>query len=162
KDTAHRGQNGAVSVAALKRLLAQVEPKARAKDPAPDEVRQLLTRIQNEYLLLPLERRWAAREDDFVSAGDLPRLDEMITAIRRLDDDTSRDPKSKLSGQAMLGLVLARLPGRPLETYTDRATRKALADCELRERSLKEFFGSLTKPGGEADTKTDPANGRCS
>jgi S1-C subfamily serine protease len=162
KDVVHRGQNGAVSVTAVKHLLEQVAPRGKAKEPTADEVRALLTRIQSEYLLLPVERRWSAREDDFVSAGDLPRLDEMITTIRRLEDDATRDPKTKLSGQAMLGLVLARLPGRPLETYTDRTTRKALAECELREQSLRQFFGSLAKPGGEVDTKTDAATGRCS
>jgi S1-C subfamily serine protease len=162
KDTVHRAQNGAVSVAAVKALLARVETPAQAKEPTADEVKQLLARIQSEYLLLPVERRWSAREDDFVSAGDLPRLDEMTAAIHRLEDDTAKDPKTKLSGQATLGLVLARLPGRPLATYTDRATRKALADCELREASLREFFGSLTKPGGEVDTKADAARGRCS
>jgi hypothetical protein len=162
KDTVHRAQNGAVSVAALRSLLGQVGPQSGAKDPTADDVRQLLVRIQSEYLLLPVERRWSAREDDFVSAADLPRLDEMITAIHRLEGDTSRDAKTKLSGQATLGLVLARLPGKPLETYTDRATRKALADCELRERTLREFFGSLTRPGGDVDSKSDAATGRCS
>jgi S1-C subfamily serine protease len=162
KDTAHRGQNGAVSVAAVRTLLEQVEAQSRAKDPTSDDVRKLLTRIQSEYLLLPVERRWSAREDDFVSAADLPRLDEMITAIHRLENDTSRDTKTKLSGQATLGLVLARLPGRPLETYTDRTTRRALADCEMRERTLREFFGSLARPGGEVDSKSDAAAGRCS
>jgi len=76
KDTVHRGQNGAVSVTAVKHLLAGVVPKGQAADPSSDEVRQLLTRIQNEYLLLPLERRWLAREDDFVSTSDLPRMGE--------------------------------------------------------------------------------------
>jgi S1-C subfamily serine protease len=162
KDTVHRAQNGAVSVAAVKALLAQVEPEGHAKEPTADDVRQLLTRIQSEFLLLPVERRWQAREDDFISAGDLPRMNEMITAIRRLEDDTSRDAKTKLSGQAMLGLVLSRLPGRPLETYTDRSTRKALADCELREASLRQFFGSLTKPGGDSDALAGESSGRCS
>ena len=162
KDTVHRAQNGAVSVAAVKQLLGQVVALGHGKDPTTDEVRQLLTRIQSEYLLLPVERRWSAREDDFVSAGDLPRTGEMITAIRRLEDDTARDAKTKLSGQATLGLVLARLPGRPLETYTDRTTRKALADCELREKSLREFFGSLAKPGGSSDALAEVATGRCS
>ena len=148
----HRAQNGAVSVAAREAACSRRSSRrATAKEPTADDVKQLLARIQSEYLLLPIERRWSAREDDFVSANDLPRMDEMITAIRRLEDDTSRDAKTKLSGQAMLGLVLARLPGRPLETYTDRTTRKALADCELREQSLREFFGSLAKPGGDAD-----------
>jgi hypothetical protein len=162
KDTVHRAQNGAVSVTAVRHLLETVTPAGKEKDPSADDVRQLLARIQSEYLLLPVERRWAAREDDFVSAGDLPRAGEMITAIRRLEDDTARDAKTKLSGQATLGLVLARLPGRPLETYTDRTTRKALADCELREQSLREFFGSLAKPGGDTDSLADAASGRCS
>ncbi|HEX3343830.1 MAG TPA: serine protease [Polyangiaceae bacterium] len=162
KDVVHRAQNGAVSVAAVKALLATVAPAGKSPEPTSDDVRQLLTRIQSEYLLLPVERRWSSREDDFVSAGDLPRTGEMITAIRRLEDDTARDTRTKLSGQATLGLVLARLPGRPLETYTDRATRKALADCELREKSLREFFGTLAKPGGDADALAEATTGRCS
>lgn len=165
KDIVHRAQNGAVSVAAVRALLAKVEAQGKEKAPTTDDVRALLSRIQSEYLLLPVERRWAAREDDFVSAADLPRLEEMITAIRRLEDDGSRDPKTKLSGQATLGLVLARLPGRPLETYTDRTTRKALADCELRERSLREFFGSFARPSGgdvDGDGAADALRGRCS
>jgi Trypsin-like peptidase domain len=161
KDVVHRAQNGAVSVSAVRALLATVAPQG--KEPTTDDVRALLTRIQSEYLLLPVERRWASREDDFVSAADLPRLEEMNTAIRRLEDDTSRDAKTKLSGQATLGLVLARLPGRPLETYTDRTTRKALADCELRERSLREFFGSFARPsGGDGDGPELALRGRCS
>jgi len=162
KDVVHRAQNGAVSVAAVKALLGKVVPPGNAPEPTADDVRQLLTRIQSEYLLLPVERRWSAREDDFVSAGDLPRTGEMITAIRRLEDDTARDTRTKLSGQATLGLVLARLPGRPLETYTDRTTRKALADCELREKSLREFFGTLAKPGGDSDALAEATSGRCS
>lgn len=162
KDVVHRAQNGAVSVAAVKELLGEVVAKGHAPEPTADDVRKLLARIQSEYLLLPTERRWSAREDDFVSAGDLPRTGEMITAIRRLEDDTARDARTKLSGQATLGLVLARLPGRPLETYTDRMTRKALADCELREKSLREFFGTLAKPGGDADSLAEATSGRCS
>jgi hypothetical protein len=146
----------------VKALLGKVVPPGKAPEPTADDVRQLLTRIQSEYLLLPVERRWSAREDDFVSAGDLPRTGEMITAIRRLEDDTARDTRTKLSGQATLGLVLARLPGRPLETYTDRTTRKALADCELREKSLREFFGTLAKPGGDSDALAEATSGRCS
>ncbi len=161
KDTVHRAQNGAVSVAAVKQLLAQVHPETQAEDPDPADVKALLSRIQSEYLLLPVERRWSAREQDYVSAADLPRLEELITAVRRLENDATRDDKTKLSGQATLGVVLARLPGRPLETYTDRSTRKALGDCELRARSLREFFGALVTPGGDADALVGPANGRC-
>jgi hypothetical protein len=162
KDTVHRAQNGAVSVTAVKQLMAQVHPRTEAKDPDAADVKALLSRIQSEYLLLPVERRWSAREQDYVSAADLPRLEELITAVRRLENDTTRDDKTKLSGQATLGVVLARLPGHPLETYTDRSTRKALADCELRARSLREFFGALVPPGGgDADALAGAASGRC-
>jgi len=163
KDTVHRAQNGAVGVSALKQLLAQVHPAAEAKDPQAADVKALLARIQTEYLLLPIDRRWAAREQDYVSASDLPRLQELITAVHRLEDDSTRDTKTKLSGQATLGVVLARLPGRPLETYTDPSTRKALSDCELRARSLREFFGALVPPGGgDADALAKMGEGHCS
>ncbi|HEY8041521.1 MAG TPA: serine protease, partial [Polyangiaceae bacterium] len=163
KDTVHRAQNGAVSVAAVRSLIARVLPPSRQTDPTTDDVHALLTRIQDEYLLLPVERRWSAREGDFVSTGDLPRLGELITAIHRLENDTQRDGKTKLSGQATLGLVLARLPGRPLGTYTDPSTRAALAECEVRERKLQEFFGGLSRPGaGDADALAEAGKGRCS
>ncbi len=161
KDTVHRAQNGAVSVAALKVLLAQVHPRAEVKDPDATEVKALLSKIQAEYLLLPVERRSSAREQDYVSAADLPRLEELIGTLRHLEDNTARDEHTKLSGQATLGVVLARLPGRPLETYTDLSTRKALADCELRARSLREFFGALVPHGGDADALAGAADARC-
>ena len=161
KDTVHRAQNGAVSVTVVRKLMAQVHPAAQGKDPEAADVKALLSRIQAEYLLLPVEKRWSAREQDYVSAADLPRLEELISAVRRLENDTTRDDKTKLSGQATLGVVLARLPGRPLETYTDRSTRKALADCELRARSLREFFGALVTPGGDADALTGAGSSRC-
>ena len=87
KDTVHRAQNGAVAVSAVKQLLAQVPARGTVKDPDAGDVSALLARIQTEYLLLPVERRWSAREQDYVSGSDLPRLQELITAVRRLEDD---------------------------------------------------------------------------
>jgi S1-C subfamily serine protease len=151
KDTVHRAQNGAVSVSALKTLLSQVKALKDQKDPTPDEVKALLTQIEREYLLLPIDRRSTARESEFVSASDTPRIEELIATLRKLQNDTTRDPETKLSGQAALGLALARLPGKPLETYMDRSTRKALAACETRERGLQEFFAGLS-PKAAADS----------
>src|SRR5262249_52142119 len=51
KDHAHVGQNGAVSVVALQKLLAEVKPASDAADPKPAEVVALLKRLQSEYLL---------------------------------------------------------------------------------------------------------------
>lgn len=162
KDTVHRAQNGAVSVAALRKLLALVTPQAKEKEPDAADVKALIGRVQSEYLALPVERRWSARETDSLSAQDMPRLGELVSMVRRLESDTTRDDKTKLSGQATLGIVLSRVPGHPLETYTAPATRKALGDCELRARSLKEFFGALVPPGGDADTLAPTVGeGRC-
>jgi hypothetical protein len=45
----------------------------------------------------------------------------------------------------------------------DPKTRKLLADCELRERGLAEFFGSLVPhPGAEGGTNAEAARARCS
>ena len=133
KDTVHRAQNGAVSVALVRQLLATVPPRGKEKEPTADDVRALLTRIQSEYLLLPVDRRVAAREDDYVSRADLPRLQEMGAALRRLEDDGSRHPKTKLSGWRVLGLVLVRSrPGRPLET-AKRTAARARAPGRLRD-----------------------------
>jgi len=165
KDLAHRGQNGAVDVSVLREILTHVKKAADQRDPTLDEVKELLARVEREYLLLPLDRRRAAREDDFVSASDLPRVGELITTVRRLENDTSRKADGKLSGAAGLGLVLARLPGRPLETYSDRSTRKAMADCEVRERGLREFFGSIAAPrgaGAPPSSVAEDARAKCS
>jgi len=162
KDLAHRGQNGAVDVSVLAELLKHVKRADAYKDPTEAEVKELLSRIEREYLLLPIDRRKGAREDDFVSASDLPRVDALITTIRRLENDTSKHPESKLSGAAGLGLVLARLPGKPLETYSDRSTQKAMAECELRERGLREFFGSIAASRGTGASPSEEARAKCS
>jgi hypothetical protein len=137
-----------------------VEPVAKQRDPTADDVKSLLERVQREYLLLPVERRSAVREQEFLSAADLPRLRELVSTVERLEADTARNEETHISGQAMLGLVFARLPGKPLETYNDRTTRKALADCEVRQERLRKFFGSLV-PGEVGDGATRAARERC-
>jgi hypothetical protein len=162
KDNVHRGQNGAVSVTALRTLLGLVKPAKEQKDPTPEELKALLSRIEREYLLLPMDRRAATRADDFVSGSDLPRVEELITTVRSLETNTARESGTKLSGRAMLGLTLARLPGKPLETYMDASTRKAMEACEARERGLSQFFGPLGA-SHDADTRlADHARAQCS
>src|SRR6185369_9015746 len=65
KDRAHVGQNGAVSVVALRQLLAKVKPATEVIEPKPADVVALLKRVQSEYLLLPLDERSRVRETDF-------------------------------------------------------------------------------------------------
>jgi S1-C subfamily serine protease len=144
KDLVHRAQNGAVSVTAVRELLGRIKPV----EITPAAVQALLARVQTEYLLLPVERRTATPAHDFVSTTDLPRLEQLIVEVHQLDNDTARDPKTKLSGQALLGVAMMRLPGHPLETYTAPATRRALDDCLHRQRALGEFFGKLA-PGDD-------------
>jgi S1-C subfamily serine protease len=146
KDLVHRGQNGAVSVTAVADLLSRVKPAKDRDAPTAADVKALLARIETEYLLLPIERRSFVRVQDYVSDGDLPRLEELVTEIRKLDNDTVKDPKTQLSGQALLGVALMRLPGRALETYMARSSREALRQCERGDRGLDKFFGPLAPP----------------
>ena len=77
---------------------------------------------------LPVERRWASRGGRLRQRRRTCRGSRRSpAAIHRLENDASRDADTKLSGQATLGLALARLPGRPLQTYLDRSTRARLA-----------------------------------
>ena len=146
KDHAHVGQNGAVSVVALRALLAKVKPAAAHVDPTPDQIAALLDRIQNEYLLLPVDERSRVRATDFLSASDLPSLRKFVSEVRREERnaDTAFVPTLHLSGQAALGIYFARLPGRLLETYRAPSTIAALSTCDARNRRLASFLGDLS------------------
>jgi S1-C subfamily serine protease len=153
KDHAHVGQNGAVSVVALRALLAQVKPAAARTEPTPADVVALLQRVQSEYLLLPLESRSHVRETEFLNAGDLPTLRRFVGEVRREErnTDTAFLPKLHLSGQAALGIFFARLPGKLLETYRAPSTSAPLEACELANRRLASFLGDL----GSAEHHSD-------
>ena len=154
KDHAHVGQNGAVSVVALRSLLQQVKPAAAHADPKPEEIVALLKRIQSEYLLLPLDRRSHARESEFLNAGDLPTLRSFVGEIRREErnTDTAFLPKLHLSGQAALGIFFARLPGKLLETYRAPSTASPLTACEAANRRLASFLGDLNSTDRHIDS----------
>ena len=154
KDRAHVGQNGAVSVTALRALVATIKPARAAVEPTPAEVVALLDKIQSEYLLLPLEERSKVRETDFVNRADLPALRRLVGEVRREErnTDTSFIAKYKLSGQAALGIYFARLPGKLLETYRSPTTTAPLISCELRNQHLTSFLGDLT---ASADQRGD-------
>ena len=74
KDVVHRGQNGAVSVTAVARLL-EADPAAAGHEPTAATCKRCSRASRASTCSCPIERRVAAREDEFVSAGDLPRLD---------------------------------------------------------------------------------------
>ena len=145
KDHAHVGQNGAISVVALRALLAKVKPAAAHADPKPEDIVALLNRVQSEYLLLPVEERGHVRESEFLNAGDLPTLRSFVGEIRREErnSDTAFLPKQHLSGQAALGMYFARLPGKLLETYRAPSVAEPLAACDASNRRLAGFLGEL-------------------
>jgi hypothetical protein len=145
KDHAHIGQNGAISVVALRALLDKVKPASAHTDPKAEDIVALLNRVQTEYLLLPVEERGRVRESEFLSAGDLPTLRSFVGEIRREERnaDTAFLPKQHLSGQAALGMYFARLPGKLLETYRAPSVAEPLAACDASNRRLAGFLGEL-------------------
>jgi S1-C subfamily serine protease len=147
KDLAHRGQNGAVRVSALRSLLDSI-PRATA--PTPEAIARFLDRVQQELLLLPLEARKDAPDHEFVATSDLPRVRDLATELQRLEGDAHVDPKSLLSGRATVGLVLLRLPGAAFETWLSPSTKRMIADCEARAERLKDFFGDLAPDASAA------------
>jgi len=151
KDRAHVGQNGAVSVLALRNLLAKVKPASERAEPKAADVVALLKRVQSEYLLLPIEERSRVRETEFLAAADLPALRQFVNEIRREERNTDNAFISKLhlSGQAALGMYFARLPGNLLETYRAPATRTAISTCALANQRLTSFLGDLDASVGK-------------
>lgn len=151
KDRAHVGQNGAVSVIALRELLAKVKPAAKQVEPKAEDIVALLEKVQSEYLLLPLEDRSRVRETDFLSASDLPALRRFVNEIRREERNTDNAfiAKLRLSGQAALGMYFARLPGNLLETYRAPSTKNAIASCALANQRLASFLGELDTSVGK-------------
>ncbi|MDB4961217.1 MAG: serine protease [Myxococcales bacterium] len=155
KDRAHVGQNGAVSVVALRSLVKTIKPASVRTEPTPADVVALLEKIESEYLLLPLEERSKVRETDFVSAADLPTLRRLVGEVRREERNTDASTLSKfqLSGQAALGIYFARLPGKLLETYRAPTTSGPLAACELTSQKLTSFLGDLSTAAADKNAE---------
>ena len=162
KDRAHIGQNGAVSVVALRQLMTHVKPATQQTELDAKEVVALLGRIQREYLLLPVDERSKIRETDFLAASDLPRLRRFVGEIRREERNTETAyNKLQLSGQAALGIFFARLPGKLLETYRSPSTKAPLAKCELTNQRLAGFLGDLDAADHSLQPNTQPMLDTC-
>ncbi len=160
KDRAHVGQNGAVSVAALKELVKRIKPANVAIVPTAADVVALLKKTQSEYLLLPVDERAKVRETDFVSSSDLPALRRLVAEVRRQErnTDSSFIAKFRLSGQAALGIYFARLPGKMLETYRSPSTTGPLLACELTNQHLTSFLGDLSTADKHPETRPNDAD----
>lgn len=142
KDNIHRGQDGAVSVVVLKELLGKIKPYT---PPTPQDAEAVLKRIQEELMMLPVDDRAGANTTEFISHAEMPQLRAFIREMRSMEGDTrAREVGGRrLANHAVLGILLARLPGKSLETYQASSTRERIAGCEDRTRGIERFLGSL-------------------
>jgi hypothetical protein len=150
KDNIHRGQDGAVSVVVLRDLLATIKPYT---PPKPEDAEALLKKIQDELMLLPVDDRAGVASTEAVSHAELPQLRAFIREMRAMEGD--RRPREiasnvRLSASAVLGILLARLPGKSLETYQASSTKDRISGCEDRNRGIERFLGSLGVDASQA------------
>ncbi len=147
KDTIHRGQDGAVSVVVLRELMKKIKPFT---PPAPADAEALLKKTQEEYMVLPVDDRAGVSPTPYIGVAELPAIREMISAMRSMDGDRREHEVQKgveVSNQALLGMLLARLPGKSLETYQASSTRDRIEKCEEKRRSIERFLGSIGEDG---------------
>jgi len=156
KDTKYRGQNGAVSSEVLKELVAKIRPYA---PPTEKDVEALLKKIQDQHLLLPVDDRAQVAEHELVAGTELPQLRSLISEIRGMEQDPGEKDIGngvKASSRALLGILLARLPGKSLETYYASSTQEAVHKCEDTARGIRRFLGELDGVSSE-DRESDCA-----
>ncbi len=147
KDMVHRGQNGVVHVKLLRALLETVKPLDESADPSHEDVVALLSKMEREYLLLPVSERRNEREHGFIAASEIPRLRELIDEVRRHERDSHVAEGQKLSGRAALGMWAAQMPGKALATYLSPEVQDALSACERSSVRLVSLFSGV----GESD-----------
>jgi S1-C subfamily serine protease len=165
KDRTKSQHNGAVSVEALSRLLAKVTPFDKQITPTEAQVHELIKRLEREYLLSPVEKRLTQREHEFIALTDLPGLRLFASRVRRMESSTERDTSKidSLSSSANLGLLIARQPGSPLETYRHATVKQELVNCERNVHGLQGMFEQFA-PGtktGERDSALSLAMSEC-
>jgi S1-C subfamily serine protease len=143
KDLRYRGQNGAVASVAVKALLDKIQPYT---PPTAKDVEELLKRIQDQYLLLPVGDRGKVPEHELVVTSELPQLRSLIAELHGMEEGTADHDLGngvKASSRALLGILLARLPGKSLETYYASSTQDLVHKCEDAARGVHRFLGDL-------------------
>jgi S1-C subfamily serine protease len=148
KDTIHRGQDGAVSVVVLRQLIKTIKPYAA---PTAQDAEALLKKVQEEYLMLPVDDRAGVSVVSFLSNAELPQLRAFLREMRSMEGDHRLRELGKdlrLANNAVLGILLARLPGKSLETYQASSTHDRIAGCEDRTRAIERFLGPIGVDGG--------------
>jgi hypothetical protein len=104
-------------------------------------------------MMLPVDDRASAPITQYVSNAEQPQLRAFIREMRAMEGD--RRPRElgtsvKLANHAVLGILLARLPGKSLETYQASSTRDRISGCEDRTRGIERFLGSIGVDAGQA------------
>ena len=144
KDLAHRGQNGAVHVKLLKKLVDQIAPADKQAEPTAEQLAAELKRIETEYLMLPAKDRPKEREHGYMALGELPTVRKLINDMRRHERASYRLPGASLSGRAAFGVWAAQLPGKPLETYLSTEVQDAIGKCERASAWVASFMSEVS------------------
>lgn len=139
KDRTKTQHNGAVSVDALAKLLAQVKPAQKQPVPGEEEVRALIKRVEMQYLLQPVEKRVAMRPHEFIALEDRPGVQLVAKVIHQMDSPAE---------QADFGLSVAALSGHPLETYRHQKVQQSIHECEKRAKDVTGLLQRIA-PGAQ-------------
>ena len=160
----HRAQNGAVSVAAVKTLLGQVTARGKAKEPstggraaAPHAHPERVPAAAGRAALV---RAGAATRERVGSAARCRGARSRRSAASRTTRRATRGRSSRVR-RCWASRWRACRAARSRRTPTARRARPS-PDCELRAKSLREFFGTLVpSPAADADSLAMETNGRC-
>ena len=114
--------------------------------PTEAEVEALLRSIQDQHLLLSVDDRAKVSEHELIASSDLPQLRSLIAEIRNMEQDPREHDfggGTKAQSRALLGILLARLPGKSLETFYASSTQDAVRKCEDTARGIRRFLGEI-------------------
>src|SRR5262249_39607742 len=136
-------------------------PVDKPVEPTAASIHDLIQRVEREYLLLPVEQRISRRENEFIALTDMPRLHRFAAYVRRRESSTATDKQDgSMSDSAWLGLILARQPGSPLETYRHASVKQALANCEKSAHGRMKLFEQIAPEAKTGELALDLA-GEC-
>ncbi len=136
-------------VTAVQKLFASLKPFA---PPKPQDLEVILKSIQDQQLMLSVDDR--SKAFAILARSDLPHLRAMLNELRILEQDSfERDvgANAKISGRALLGILLARLPGHSLETFYSSSTQDAVRKCETVTRGIRRFLGEIESADSPRD-----------
>ncbi|MET0341535.1 MAG: serine protease [Polyangiales bacterium] len=126
KDKAHVGQDGAVHVEILAKLLKSVRAHAA---PTTDEVSRFLTDVKERYLDVGVTERSAVPESDFLGLNELLAVREVAEGLL-----------AKEAG-IRIRMTLSQLPGNVMQTFDSSPVRSALTECQSKSSAINALLG---------------------